>query len=137
MKAAVQKAESRPSFAGSILCERGTSVGSDQLLVDFRNLVLMRGASALVALDATHAAQRPAANVALGKGSGGDLFAVEAIARAGVAVGVDCLFMEVHEDPSSAPVDSKVQWPLDDFPRFLAELVAIANASRWREKSIR
>jgi len=135
MIAAQAKAESRPNHGGVILCERGTSVGSDQLILDVRNLVQMRSSTALVALDATHAAQRPAFRTRLGQGSDGDLFAVQAIARAGVAVGIDCLFMEVHEDPSRAPVDSKVQWPLDSFETFLRELIHIANASKWRTHS--
>lgn len=133
MHAAVQKAASKPEFAGAIICERGTCVGPERLVMDVRNLIQLRSKHSLVALDATHAAQIPAQRVDVGMGSGGDRYAVEAIARAGVAVGIDCLFMEVHPDPRVAPVDTNVQWPLNDFPRLLKELVSIGNAaSSWR-----
>lgn len=130
MNAAVQKAMMSPNYAGSIICERGTSFGPENLVVDFRNLARLRESGALVGLDATHAAQRPAARTAHGRGSDGDVFAVETIAKAGVAVGIDVLFMEVHENPAKAPVDAKVQWPLCDFAPFLVRLVRIARAAK-------
>lgn len=133
MHAAKEKILSRSCTGGVILCERGTSMGAEQLIVDFRNLILLRSPDSLVVLDCTHAAQRPAARTAEGKGSGGDLFAVKAYARAGVAVGVDGLFIEVHEDPQKAPVDSLVQLPLGIVDTFLKELIQIAIASKWRD----
>ena len=138
IKAAEIKIRSRPKNSGVIICERGTCVGPDQLVVDFKNLVLLRSTTSpsLVALDATHAAQRPAFRAREGKGSDGDLFVVQALARAGVAVGIDCLFLEVHENPALAPVDGKIQWPLKDLQLFLKELLDISRASKWRSIQI-
>ncbi|KAH9260017.1 3-deoxy-8-phosphooctulonate synthase [Batrachochytrium salamandrivorans] len=135
MHSAVHKILSVSDGSNKVLvCERGTSVGSDLLVVDFRNLVWLRGANHLVVFDATHSGQRPPGingNVN-GVGSSGDAFAVECLARAAVAVGVDGLFLEVHQDPASAPVDSKLQYPLHRLEPFLRELVDIGNASKWR-----
>jgi 2-dehydro-3-deoxyphosphooctonate aldolase (KDO 8-P synthase) len=135
MLAAGEKVRSRRNngVPEVILCERGTSVGAEQLIFDVRNLTRMRTPDYLVALDATHAAQRPAYLTRDGKGSAGDLFAVRAIARAGAAAGVDGMFLEVHETPSLAPVDQKVQLDLAKFEPFLKELIELANVSRWRE----
>lgn len=129
MKAAVTKAKASKNYAGCILCERGTTFGPDNLVVDMRDLIRLRGAGVLVGLDATHAAQKPAARVQEGLGSDGDLQSVEIIAKAGAAIGVDVFFLEVHPDPSRAPVDAKIQWPLNDFDRFLGKLIEIALAS--------
>lgn len=133
MHSAVHKVLSVPGGEGKVLvCERGTSVGGDSLVVDFRNLVWLRAPSQLVVFDATHSGQRPPGINGTGSGSSGDAFAVESLARAAVAVGVDGLFLEVHQDPASAPVDSKLQYPLHRLEPFLRELVDIGNASKWR-----
>jgi 2-dehydro-3-deoxyphosphooctonate aldolase (KDO 8-P synthase) len=66
--------------------------------------------------------------------SGGLREMIPAIARTAVAVGVDGLFMEVHDDPTSSPVDGPTQWPLRNFRRLLVELVAIARASKGKEE---
>jgi 2-dehydro-3-deoxyphosphooctonate aldolase (KDO 8-P synthase) len=50
-----------------------------------------------------------------------------------VAVGVDGLFLEVHDEPDASPCDAPTQWPLARLPALLRELVEIARASRWRE----
>jgi len=55
---------------------------------------------------------------------------IPCIARTCVAVGVDGLFMEVHDDPTSSPVDAPTQWPLRNFKPLLEELIAIAKASK-------
>ena len=57
---------------------------------------------------------------------------IPCIARTCVAVGVDGLFMEVHDDPLTSPVDAPTQWPLRNFESLLKELVCIANASKVR-----
>jgi len=64
--------------------------------------------------------------------SGGSRELIPTIARSRVAAGVDGLFMEVHNDPNSSPVDGPTQWPLRHFPELLAELKAIALASKAR-----
>ena len=85
-----------------VLTERGASFGSGNLVVDMRSLVVMRELGAPVCFDATHSVQLP--------GSGGDTTAgnreyVAPLARAAAAVGIDALFMEIHEDPTQAKSD--------------------------------
>ena len=100
-----------------ILCERGTSFGYRQLVVDFRSLVIMRGLGCPVMFDATHSVQRPGG---MGSSSGGDRRFVLPLVRAALAVGVDALFLEVHPDPDNARSDgpnmiplNKVDWLFD------------------------
>jgi len=133
MHEAAKKVLSRPNQAGVILCERGTSFGPDNLVVDFRNLITLKSPNSLTAFDATHAAQRPAIRAREGKGSDGDLYAVRTLARAAVACGVDGLFLEVHEHPAIAPVDSKIQLPLSEAYHVIRELKDIANASHGKQ----
>ncbi len=57
---------------------------------------------------------------------------IPCIARTCAAVGVDGLFMEVHDDPNSSPVDAPTQWPLRNFKTLIEELVAISTASKVR-----
>ena len=64
--------------------------------------------------------------------SGGSRELIPTIARSCVAAGVDGLFMEVHNDPNSSPVDGPTQWPLRHFPELLAELKAIALTTKAR-----
>jgi 2-dehydro-3-deoxyphosphooctonate aldolase (KDO 8-P synthase) len=114
----------------AMVCERGVMFGYNDLVVDPRNLVWMRDANV------THALQQPA-GVATddsgGVASGGLRELIPAVARTCVAVGVDGLFMEVHDDPSSSPVDGPTQWPLRNFERLLRELKAIAEVTKGRE----
>ena len=79
-----------------LLTERGTSFGYNNLVVDFRGLPIMREFGYPVIFDATHSVQLPGGQ---GDRSGGERQYVQALARAAVAVGVDALFMEIHEDP--------------------------------------
>lgn len=118
-----------------MVCERGSMFGYGDLVVDPRNLVLMRDAECPVVADVTHSLQQPA-GVALGGGavaSGGLREFIPTVARTCAAVGVDGLFMEVHDDPTSSPVDGPTQWPLRNFESLLAELIGIAKASRGKE----
>jgi 2-dehydro-3-deoxyphosphooctonate aldolase (KDO 8-P synthase) len=120
----------------AMVCERGVMFGYNDLVVDPRNLVWMRDANVPVVADVTHALQQPA-GVATddsgGVASGGLRELIPAVARTCVAVGVDGLFMEVHDDPSSSPVDGPTQWPLRNFERLLRELKAIAEVTKGRE----
>jgi 2-dehydro-3-deoxyphosphooctonate aldolase (KDO 8-P synthase) len=85
-----------------MVTERGTTFGYNNLVVDMRSLEIMRGLGVQVVFDATHSVQLPGD----GDGrSGGDSRFVAPLARAAVAVGVDALFMEVHDDPESALCD--------------------------------
>jgi 2-dehydro-3-deoxyphosphooctonate aldolase (KDO 8-P synthase) len=112
-----------------LLTERGTSFGYNNLVVDFRGLPIMRAFGYPVVFDATHAVQLPGGQ---GDRSGGERQYVPALARAAVAVGVDALFMEMHEDPDRTLEDGRPlsdgpnMLRLDDLPRLLDEIRAIA-----------
>jgi 2-dehydro-3-deoxyphosphooctonate aldolase (KDO 8-P synthase) len=128
MKAAVAKAEN----AGSkkiILTERGFSFGYNNLVSDMRSLVIMRTFGYPVVFDATHSAQLPGAG-ASGERSGGQREFVAPLARAAVAVGIDGLFMEVHEDPDHALSDGPNSYRLDELPALLDQLKQIHQLSR-------
>jgi 2-dehydro-3-deoxyphosphooctonate aldolase (KDO 8-P synthase) len=114
------------------LCERGSTFGYTDLIVDFRNLVAMR-AGAPVVQDVTHAVQQPGG---LGNSTGGLRQYVPTIARAAVAVGVTGLFFEVHDDPKNAFSDGPNCWPLQHFEELLFELKAIAAVTKGRENKI-
>ncbi len=93
-----------------LLCERGTSFGYRDLVMDPRNLLIMRETGYPVVFDATHSVQQ------LGGGagsSGGSRQYVQALARAAVAVGVDGVFVECHNDPDNAPSDGPCMLPLE------------------------
>ncbi len=110
-----------------MLTERGTTFGYHNLVVDFRNLPRMADLGAPVCFDATHSVQLPGA----GDGrSGGERRFIEHLARAAVAVGVDAVFFEVHDDPDRAPCDGPNQWPLDRFGALLDSLQAIDRCVR-------
>jgi len=96
-----------------LLTERGTSFGYNNLVVDFRSLPIMRAFGYPVVFDATHSVQLPGGQ---GARSGGERRYVQALARAAVAVGVDALFMEIHEDPDRTLADGR---PLSDGPNML------------------
>ena len=113
-----------------LLTERGTSFGYNNLVVDFRGLPIMRGFGYPVVFDATHSVQLPGG---AGDRSGGERQYVQALARAAVSVGVDALFMEIHEDPDRTMADGRPlsdgpnMLRLDDLPRLLNEIAAIVS----------
>lgn len=113
-----------------LLTERGTSFGYHNLVVDFRGLPIMRGFGYPVIFDATHSVQLPGG---AGDRSGGERQYVQALARAAVSVGVDALFMEIHEDPDRTLPDGRPlsdgpnMLRLDDLPRLLNEILAIVS----------
>lgn len=89
-----------------LLCERGTSFGYNNLVVDYRNLVLMRRSGYATVFDGTHAAQLPGA----GQGqSSGLRDMVPSLCAAALAVGIDALFLEVHLNPEKALSDASTQ----------------------------
>jgi 2-dehydro-3-deoxyphosphooctonate aldolase (KDO 8-P synthase) len=114
-----------------LLTERGTSFGYNNLVVDFRGLPIMRGFGYPVIFDATHSVQLPGG---AGDRSGGERQYVQALARAAVSVGVDALFMEIHENPARTLPDGRPlsdgpnMLRLDDLPRLLDEILAITSA---------
>lgn len=99
-----------------LLTERGASFGYNNLVSDMRSLVVMRELGYPVVFDATHSLQLPGG---LGKASGGERKYIGPLARAGVAVGVDALFMEVHENPDQALSDGPNSLPLREFEGLL------------------
>ena len=118
-----------------LLTERGTSFGYNNLIVDFRGLSIMRAFGYPVIFDATHSVQLPGGQ---GDRSGGERQYVQGLARAAVAIGVDALFMEMHEDPDRTMEDGRPvsdgpnMLKLDDLPRLLDEVRAIAAGPRPR-----
>ena len=99
-----------------LLTERGASFGYNNLVSDMRSLVVMRELGYPVVFDATHSLQLPGG---LGNASGGERKYIPALARAGVAAGIDALFMEVHEDPEQALSDGPNSLMLNDFEGLL------------------
>jgi len=99
-----------------LLTERGASFGYNNLVSDMRSLVVMRELGYPVIFDATHSLQLPGG---LGNASGGERKYIPALARAGVAAGIDALFMEVHEDPDYAKSDGPNSLDLKDFEGLL------------------
>ena len=105
-----------------LVTERGVSFGYNTLVSDMRALPIMAGFGAPVVFDATHSVQQPGGQ---GDKSGGDRTMVPYLARAAVAAGVACVFMEVHQDPDHAPSDGPNMVNLKDFPALLEQLVEI------------
>lgn len=107
------------------LTERGTTFGYQDLVVDFRGIKRMQSFGAPVVLDCTHSLQQP--NQASGV-TGGKPALIETIAKAGVAVGVDGLFIETHPNPSVAKSDGANMLPLDQLESILIQLLKIRQA---------
>jgi 2-dehydro-3-deoxyphosphooctonate aldolase (KDO 8-P synthase) len=107
-----------------LLTERGTTFGYQDLIVDFRGIPVMQ-AYAPVVLDCTHSLQQP--NQSSGV-TGGRPALIGTIARAGIAVGVDGLFIETHPKPAEAKSDGANMLPLDNLAALLERLVAIRAA---------
>ncbi|WP_395650686.1 3-deoxy-8-phosphooctulonate synthase [Brevundimonas sp.] len=110
-------------------CERGASFGYNTLVSDMRALPVMRDIGCPVVFDATHSVQQPGGQ---GTSSGGQREFVPVLARAAVAVGVDAVFMETHQDPDNAPSDGPNMVPLNQFEALCAELLAYDDLSKAR-----
>src|SRR5579864_3315631 len=109
------------------LTERGASFGYQNLVVDMRSFPIMRKTGCPVVFDVTHSVQLPGG---AGKSSGGQPEFIEPLARAGVAAGVDGVFLEVHENPSAALSDGTNALPLAELPQLLGKLKQIAALVR-------
>lgn len=109
------------------LTERGTSFGYNNLVVDMRGLAIMRGFGYPVVFDATHSVQMPGAG---GTQSGGQPQFIEPLARAAVAVGVDALFVEVHENPAAALSDGANALPLAELAGLWERLLELDSVTR-------
>ncbi|MCT4619638.1 MAG: 3-deoxy-8-phosphooctulonate synthase [Marinisporobacter sp.] len=105
-----------------LLCERGTSFGYNNLVVDMTGMIEMKKSGYPVIFDATHSVQKPG-----GKGSetGGNRTYVKDLAKAGIALGIAGLFMEVHPDPDHALSDGPNMVFLDDLENILKSVKEI------------
>jgi 2-dehydro-3-deoxyphosphooctonate aldolase (KDO 8-P synthase) len=121
MKNVVEKIESAGNRS-ILLTERGASFGYNNLVADMRALVIMRQTGYPVIYDVTHSLQLPGG---LGTSSGGQREYIPPLARAGVAAGVDGLFMEVHPNPPEALCDGPNSQPLKELRPLLEQLMAV------------
>jgi 2-dehydro-3-deoxyphosphooctonate aldolase (KDO 8-P synthase) len=110
-----------------MITERGTSFGYNNLVVDMRAFPMMREFGYPVVFDVTHSVQLPGG---LGDASDGQAEYIEHLARAGVACGVDGLFMEVHDNPPMALSDAATQLALDKLEPLLETLLKIHELVR-------
>ncbi|AZS21519.1 MULTISPECIES: 3-deoxy-8-phosphooctulonate synthase [unclassified Caulobacter] len=101
-------------------CERGASFGYNTLVSDMRALPIMKEIGCPVVFDATHSVQQPGGQ---GTSSGGQREFVPTLARAAVAVGVACVFIETHPDPDNAPSDGPNMVPMNQFEALVANLL--------------
>lgn len=108
-----------------MLTERGTMLGYQDLVVDYRGIPEMQATGCPVILDITHSLQQP--NQSSGV-TGGKPQLIETIARAGIAVGADGIFIETHPDPASAKSDGANMLHLDLLERLLERLLVIRNS---------
>jgi 2-dehydro-3-deoxyphosphooctonate aldolase (KDO 8-P synthase) len=110
-----------------MLTERGSSFGYNNLVCDLRSLGLMRSLGYPVVLDVTHSLQLPGGK---GDSSGGNREFIAPLARAGVAFGVDALFMEVHDNPEMALSDGANSFRLDELEGLLRQIREICRIVR-------
>lgn len=108
-----------------MVTERGNSFGYQDLIVDFRGVKALQANNCPVILDCTHALQQP--NQSKGV-TGGRPDLIETIAKAGVAVGFDGLFMETHPNPQQALSDGANMLPLSELKPLLTKLLKIRSA---------
>ena len=112
-----------------MVTERGHSFGYNNLVVDMRSFPVLRSYGYPVVFDVTHSVQRPGG---LGDRSGGEAHFIDTLAPAGVAAGVDGLFMEVHENPARALSDGPNAYRLGRLEKLLRRLLAVDRAVRGR-----
>lgn len=121
IKEVIEKVE-RCGNQNIILTERGVSFGYNNLVVDMRSLVIMRTLGYPVMFDATHSLQLPGG---LGNRSGGQSEFVPYLARAATAVGIDAIFLEIHDNPEEALCDGPNMIEIDKLPKLLVVIKAI------------
>jgi 2-dehydro-3-deoxyphosphooctonate aldolase (KDO 8-P synthase) len=106
------------------ITERGTTFGYQDLIVDYRGIPEMQKNNCPVILDVTHSLQQPNQSAGV---TGGRPDLIETVARAGIAVGVDGIFIETHQNPAVAKSDGANMLQLDKLPELLRNLTAIRN----------
>jgi 2-dehydro-3-deoxyphosphooctonate aldolase (KDO 8-P synthase) len=130
MKNAIEKVESTGNRQ-IVLTERGASFGYQNLVVDFRSFPVLKKFGYPVVFDVTHSVQLPGGQ---GHASGGQPEFIEPLARAGVAAGVDGIFLETHDDPGRALSDGANALPLAELAGLLGRLKEISRVVRkWKE----
>lgn len=113
-----------------IVTERGSSFGYQNLVVDMRSFPIMRKFGYPIVFDVTHSVQLPGGE---GKSSGGQPEFIEPLARAGAAVGIDGIFLEVHDNPAKALSDGTNALPLDRFQPLMRKIVQLSALAReWQ-----
>ena len=123
MKQAAEKVRSTGNER-IILTERGTMFGYQDLIVDYRGIPEMRATGYPVVLDVTHSLQQPNQEAGV---TGGRPEMIETIAMAGIAVGVDGIFLETHSDPANAKSDGANMIHLDYLEQLLTKLVKLRS----------
>jgi 2-dehydro-3-deoxyphosphooctonate aldolase (KDO 8-P synthase) len=132
MQQVVGKARAAAIEAGGdgsnlLVCERGTSFGYNNLVVDMRSLAILRETGCPVVFDATHSVQLPGG---LGASSGAEREFVPVLSRAAVAVGVAGIFMETHPDPARALSDGPNAVPLEAIEALLSSLLELDRVTK-------
>jgi 2-dehydro-3-deoxyphosphooctonate aldolase (KDO 8-P synthase) len=126
MKNVVEKIESTGN-SNIILTERGTFFGYNNLVNDFRAIIIMKETGYPVVYDATHSVQMPGGR---GTSSGGDSSYVLPLSKAAVACGCDALFVEVHKQPDKALSDGPNMLELGKLEDFITQIKSVAEAVR-------
>lgn len=107
------------------LCERGTTFGYNDLIVDATSIARMKKLGAKVIMDCTHATQKPNRGEGV---TGGDPELIETLALSAIATGADGLFIETHPDPSSAKSDVASMLPMDKLEAILEKVLRVRGA---------
>ncbi len=127
----IDKAREAAPGVGVVLCERGSSFGYNNLVVDMLGLAEMKKLGVPVTIDATHAVQLPGADPRTNGGStGGRRDGVATIAKAAIAAGADGVFLEFHTHPDKALCDGPSSLPLSGARALLTTLKAVHQAAR-------
>lgn len=129
MRHVVDKAHDAGGRDKVLVCERGSSFGYNNLVVDMRSLRVLRETGCPVVFDATHSVQLPGGNDG---SSGGQREFVPALARAAAGCGVDGIFMETHPDPDNALSDGPNAWPLHRLAELLEDLLEIDHVVKHK-----
>ena len=108
-----------------MLTERGTMLGYNDLVVDFRNISVMKSLGVPVVLDVTHSLQQPNQSTGV---TGGRPQLIETIAKAAIATGADGLFVETHPDPANAKSDGANMLNLNLLESLIEKLVRLRSA---------
>jgi len=117
----------RDSGGSACLCERGSTMGYHQLVVDMRGLAEMRAFGCPIIFDATHSVQKPGVN---GTTSGGDRHFVLPLSRAATIIGIDGIYFETHPNPSEAKCDGPNMIPINHVKEFLVQIKKIDSIVR-------